>query len=582
MAQEQKIVSIPIFKRFQHGDYTVTPFQVFKRYVISDSTYSSSYGMNSFTALYPKAYDQPLNLLAPSSSNYQRALPNQLFDPKILWYSLSNMFYGTKKGDVDYNVHAFGMEPQLYGTASVFSIPTMRVGEGIKPGSFSIDDYSVYDGTEASIIKVRDDGYGNLYDSNISTASFVNTDYLMMYVGFNEHFVDIGSPKIHSVIVDDASKKDNDGVATNVTYEHGVYMSGLPLSSSGTQAVFNSEAYVRIPHIRDYIIDKRDDYAISFWMTAPSSSTAQSDGVSRYGVNSVTSLVSKQTIRNGETYSVLDKTSSFGIVDSPASVWPFRIDYKQDASGSDVYFSRKAEHGAEYIISTSNAIPVGVPVHVVCQKSGSLMQIYVNGTLTGSIGSVPTSSNVTNANDILVGAYTRTSGRFSGSLDEIRMYRKPLTSAEVQSLSSNAFMSASMYQTNRIGNVFYKRGIAVVSDMRPKYKYVFMGDGGGYNFNTDNGFSGHVNGVVTVHEHEVVCKIRESEFNFTMNPSIKATHDRDDDRLQSFVTGSEFTPYVTTVGLYNDRYELLAVAKLASAIPKRNDVDLNIIIRWDM
>jgi len=51
-------------------------------------------------------------------------------------------------------------------------------------------------------------------------------------------------------------------------------------------------------------------------------------------------------------------------------------------------------------------------------------------------------------------------------------------------------------------------------------------------------------------------------------------------RLTGFVSGS-ILPYITTVGLYNNRGQLLAVGKLAQAVQKRNDVPTNIILRWD-
>jgi hypothetical protein len=52
--------------------------------------------------------------------------------------------------------------------------------------------------------------------------------------------------------------------------------------------------------------------------------------------------------------------------------------------------------------------------------------------------------------------------------------------------------------------------------------------------------------------------------------------------LEDYVTSSYFNPYMTTIGLYNDDRELLAVAKLANPLEKRDDVDMNVIVRFDM
>ena len=51
-------------------------------------------------------------------------------------------------------------------------------------------------------------------------------------------------------------------------------------------------------------------------------------------------------------------------------------------------------------------------------------------------------------------------------------------------------------------------------------------------------------------------------------------------RKDLFVSGT-LKPYITTIGLYNDKTELIAVGKLAQPIQKRDDVDMNFVIRWD-
>ena len=45
---------------------------------------------------------------------------------------------------------------------------------------------------------------------------------------------------------------------------------------------------------------------------------------------------------------------------------------------------------------------------------------------------------------------------------------------------------------------------------------------------------------------------------------------------------SFFSPYITTVGLYNEAQELLAVGKLAQPVPTSTLTDMHIIINLDM
>jgi hypothetical protein len=48
------------------------------------------------------------------------------------------------------------------------------------------------------------------------------------------------------------------------------------------------------------------------------------------------------------------------------------------------------------------------------------------------------------------------------------------------------------------------------------------------------------------------------------------------------VTGSDFHPYITSVGLYNDSNELIAVGKLGQPLPKPADTELTIQVKLDV
>lgn len=81
-----------------------------------------------------------------------------------------------------------------------------------------------------------------------------------------------------------------------------------------------------------------------------------------------------------------------------------------------------------------------------------------------------------------------------------------------------------------------------------------------------------------INEHQIVCTVGENEFNISQNPTISTDTSGS---LRGFATESYFEPYVTTVGLYNDVNQLLAVAKLAQPIPLSSTTDTNFIIRYD-
>ena len=81
-----------------------------------------------------------------------------------------------------------------------------------------------------------------------------------------------------------------------------------------------------------------------------------------------------------------------------------------------------------------------------------------------------------------------------------------------------------------------------------------------------------------IEEHEYNCNIGKEEFNATSNHTLR---EHPTGSLRSFSSSSTFNPYVTSIGLYDDDYNLLAVGKLGQAIKKSEKYDTTFIIRFD-
>lgn len=82
-----------------------------------------------------------------------------------------------------------------------------------------------------------------------------------------------------------------------------------------------------------------------------------------------------------------------------------------------------------------------------------------------------------------------------------------------------------------------------------------------------------------IYTYNAKCKVRDYELNFTQNPSAITGSEG---KLSNNVTGSNFSPYITTVGLYNDAEELLAVGKLSIPVPKSYHTDMTFVVKIDM
>ena len=128
--------------------------------------------------------------------------------------------------------------------------------------------------------------------------------------------------------------------------------------------------------------------------------------------------------------------------------------------------------------------------------------------------------------------------------------------------------TGSFLQTNHVGNVFNKQAIAVVST--PNYLFDNI-------INTP--YTASYRSTKTIHEVNVLTRIDKGDFNVSSNTTLTKDNDAS---FKTFATSSDFAPYITTIGLYDDVGRLLAVAKTAQPIRKRPDVDMNFIIQLDL
>jgi len=83
-----------------------------------------------------------------------------------------------------------------------------------------------------------------------------------------------------------------------------------------------------------------------------------------------------------------------------------------------------------------------------------------------------------------------------------------------------------------------------------------------------------------IHENRIHCILKESEFNLSYNPTL-VSGSYNSGSLKDFATGSDFHPYVTSIGLYNDENELLMVAKFGKPIMISQETDMTFIIKYD-
>ena len=186
---------------------------------------------------------------------------------------------------------------------------------------------------------------------------------------------------------------------------------------------------------------------------------------------------------------------------------------------------------------------------------------------------------------------------------------------------------------SQVGNIFYKHGIVAITETG-SYRRVGLTNG-------DDGFSFSFRSTHTIYQHQYNCKVMPSDLNKTMNISVtegysgsittatesitrykyfgpgdepapgfryndtahegrgpaiygssvywqflggqsfKQTYNAGD-TFNNFVTHSDFAPYITNIGLYNETNNLVALGKLARPIKNDLETPLNLVIRFDL
>jgi len=515
-------VTAKTYNRVKQSDVTVNPF-------IANKTWTFYSGSDTGSALPLQGiYTEnvpgigstvPFNDATNIDGSYQ----------VITYYSVNHLFYNKKSkpyncfGQNDINrTNKF-----LYDSASVFSIPQIKIGEGVKRGSFQLDTEidDVIHGTSIPVTKslaIRSDVYGNLYDSLYDTGSIVSG--VKYYEGFNEYF--------------DTSRISY--TSAGVTYVPGVPTVTGATQSIGLAAKFDGAGYIESEIRGNY--DRDNDYAVSLFVSA---SNAGSDN-----------------------QLILGKVSS-----SAQTQYPFKL----ELSSSNQVIATVAG-ASNYITQVTSSATVTNWTHVLCQKTGSVFELYIDGSIHASASSNLLNANISNSftqsayinntDPVKIGGYTANTSNLTGVIDEVRIFNQSLTTSNISALSDRNEDTLGFIQTNHVGNIFEPQGIAVISSLDYAYEYILASP-----------FTASYKSTVSIYEMNVITRVDKGVFNISSNPT---TLKDDKEQIKSFATGSDFKPYITTIGLYNDRNELLAVAKLAQPIHKRDDVDINFLVRIDL
>ena len=167
----------------------------------------------------------------------------------------------------------------------------------------------------------------------------------------------------------------------------------------------------------------------------------------------------------------------------------------------------------------------------------------------------------------------------------------------------NSLVPASPIIDEYCGNIIYEHGLAILTPISESNSNSYgvtqaqLASLGNNVLNGQNGFKSGTNELqnltigwsssVTLYEHQYKCTVRENEFGYSLNPSLlsgsqsQAATTGLKTGYKDFATGSYFSPYITTVGLYDNDQNLLAIGKLSVPTKVPMNADLEIQVAFD-
>ena len=555
-----------VYKKLKASDVSITPFEAHKQY--------------SYT--FPTTGSDGVLFTSGTWSNLNPAYFSQ---NNLDYFQIDKMFYrdylldhGNLIADVDY----LEQERRLYDKANIISITQKSFGNRIKPGSLKL--FSDY-------INVYDDGKGNLYDARttISTTQWPAEEGRVAYIGPTKGFkkkdlttdYETGLPIVNfSSSYTQENVYDDSYYLNQVDYNKVNFSGNTPLTFINTK----EDGYLRLDHNDTYNFGYNRDFNISFYFEVTSVDE------NRIVIDSSDSFyfIAKSDIKTivptaGEGKSQVVSTFTTGnmqLVDVPAEDrYPFKLYYTINNGVGVLNFERKNNNSISKISTTLFSLDdVGVIKHISAQKTGNLLELYIDGVKVQEGNDINPSEckdqPPTNQANLYIGSRGGVDSFLNSNISQVMIWDSALSLTQIQNVSE------SITGTPYIGNVFYDEGFAVIT--HPSHVDSL------YNEVVSNGFDFEFQNSHLIFEHEYQCSVDEDEYNFTQNVSVRKGKSNQSAEVADCTTGSIdgnqitlFKPYMTTVGLYDDSYNLLAVGKVAQPVKMSEETDMTFVVRWD-
>ena len=581
-----------VFKSLDKADVRITPFGTYKLW--SDTIGSG--GSGSIYSVYQADYNPLSNYLNadPLKDTFDQGNPSfDQSDPatingkykRVVHKSIEHLFYRDFLknnmaffGDGDVNNQVRFLEDQAY----VISMPQSKFGESILQGSvdmyvswsFGINSGSLSSiGSASGTWHIVDDLHGNLVISGSEYYSpygqYIGGAYTnytasvtIPIVGewpFDEtyKYTDIGPINVTSSYNRGSWQMQSAYKNTSVSFYTGSkYPNPSDLELLGAAMHFTSSLSSSItietnvaPDFNQYYNFENKNYSVSMMVRPTQLSTHTSGSVLLIKNGNAEDL---RIDINGNVYTV-----------PVSNNYPYKLSI---TSGSHKLKFEKEGGGNSISITSSLSMSLNNLYHIALTRSSSIYTLYVNGIGSSSVDSITSTAvvekNSRNKANIYIGnTYSEDQG-FNGLIDNVKIYGDVLGTNDINILHHTLGVG-----NTQIGNAYYSHGMMVLSSIPARYSTIQTVS---------------TRGTHTIWENEISCTVAPGDFGMSFNPTLQEYNPLQNEFVfKPYVTSSYFKPYITTIGLYNNRGDLVVIGKLSTPIQTPNNTDTTLIVRFD-
>jgi|TARA_R110000824_G_scaffold1362_1_gene6896 hypothetical protein len=513
-----------MFKLIDPQKKSIRSFKSYKTFNVTNNT-SASYGNFVVRAIsgshhnYNTGSDTVTHIVSGSISSSYYALPTYLLVRNKYYLNPNGADPTVYRRSKDALYDHKNINKELQEKANVFSIPRGLFGEKIKPGSIKLSDTS-----NSITFDIRDDGEGNLYDHAYSSS----------FAAWKT-----GSFKV----TESLSVGGSGSQVGNAFYEQGM----LVFTDTGSY--------------KD--VGFGTSYTLEFKATQTHYEHEYVVVANQYEYNATTNISA-----------TLDRSGSISITAGAQ-------DIITDIEGAPLLdeFGRVQWTGN----SPYNMLPPGSGPRGDLVTNGDFTQV-IAGNGTATLGGWVTNGTATVNTGSTGGLYlTASAGAYPSS--QARVIQEVSTKIGKKYLLTGRFQPTDTFANGAQGNVVIEENgyfagthIAMTGGIPATQKF-------------------NLAFTATKETHHIILTMEKNTVNDAAiwdNISLKEWHGFNSgigdykssyeatDTYNNFVTHSEFRPYVTQIGLYDAKNQLLGHAKLGRPIKLDDKYDTSFVIRFDV